>query len=173
MQAFFAFPEGLFLRSVFKRLGNRRVQPVGFDRFDEVGVHADAEAFLEILAERVRGHCDDRDRLCVRIFVHLPDPARRLESVHDRHQDVHQNQIEAAFVLPEAVDGFLAVRGRYDVHALAAEELFADLQVDLVVVNEKDAPAVQIRQLDARAAGWSLLFVRQWHRQRDGDAGSL
>ena len=67
---------------------------VSVDGFSDVAVHATFEKPLPVAHHRVRGHGDDRNVCAGSSF---PPPNRRggFQSVHQRHLDVHQNQVEA------------------------------------------------------------------------------
>src|SRR5687768_2152672 len=63
------------------------------ERFGEIFVEARIEAALTVLGHGMRGDRDDRD-VPLRHELRAPDGRRRLEAVHLRHLDVHQDEIE-------------------------------------------------------------------------------
>ena len=86
----------LFLLSVlFRRAGafdDRARRAVDVDGLGEVGVHARSEAFLNVLMVGVGCEGDDGDVLR-RLAVELSDGGSRLQAVHHRHLNIHQDQI--------------------------------------------------------------------------------
>src|SRR6476646_762932 len=73
------------------------------------------------------------------------DRARRLDAVHDRHLQIHQDDVGIA--VPAAVDGLLAVaRDAHDLDAVAGLEQAGDPDADdLVVVGDQDTDRPGLR----------------------------
>ena len=111
-------------------------------------IHARTKALPDVILERTGRHCHDRN---VRgpAQVKLADCPGRCKAVHDRHADIHKDHVEALTVLGKDIEGFLAVPGGDDLRAGLLNQLVADLEAELVIVDQQDAPAAQYRGLRA------------------------
>ena len=80
-------------------------------------VHPRRLALFGVLGHGQRGHGDDRQ---ARVFLvrQRPDLARRVQSVQDRHLDVHQHCV--VILLPDLADRDFTVFRRIDDDAFAA-----------------------------------------------------
>ena len=108
------------------------VERSGIDRLADVVVHARSQALLSILDKGVGGHRQDG-----RVF-----PARQgadspggLQSVHDRHLYIHQDQVVGSDAC--LGDGFLAVCRRVHTEVHSMEQFQCDLPVDRVIFRQQ------------------------------------
>ena len=92
-------------------------------------------AFLDILLECVGGHGKYRDgsRIWTRERANL---AGGLQAIHDRHHDVHQNNIEKADRRAlEAVKGLPSVGRPGDFGALFFQNRPGDLKIEFIILG--------------------------------------
>lgn len=115
------------------------VQRLGIDRLGDMVVHARSEAGVAVFVEGVRGHGQDRGG---RVGRQRADPARRLQPVHHRHLDVHQDQVVGA-VARHGEGGLADVGQQFQRHLL----------VDGIVFGQQDAAAAALPQGGFRLAG--------------------
>ncbi len=73
--------------------GDRAAQVLGPDRLRHVIVHAGRQASFPVTMHRMRGHRDDPRMSAHRPPVR-PDCGRRIEPVHLRHLDIHEDGVE-------------------------------------------------------------------------------
>ena len=71
-----------------------RSRSVGCNGLTSTDLIPDFQAAGLVLRHRVRGHRDDRRAAA--IAEHRSEASRRLDAVHHRHLDVHQDQVESA-----------------------------------------------------------------------------
>src|SRR5207302_5621578 len=64
------------------------------DRFTEVRIHAAIEAPLPVTFHGIAGHGNDRNVMASDFFA-LTNDSRRLETIHLRHLDIHENDVES------------------------------------------------------------------------------
>ena len=108
-----------------------------------MSVHAACSGHPPVLVEGVGGQGDDRESRPDRV-VKLPDRPGRLITVHDRHLNVHQDQ--AVFFrigLQDLVYGSLSVLRCVHQETNLLEKLCLNLQIELIVVHQKDFPAAE------------------------------
>ena len=74
----------------------------------------------------------------------VTDLAAGLVAVHDRHPDVHQNQVVRA--VATLGDGHLAVLGDLDFQPGALKQTKDDVTVDGVLRHQEQAPATETSQ---------------------------
>jgi hypothetical protein len=79
---------------------------LGMEGFLDIAFNPDSVCFLEPLLTAFGGDQDDRD---MAILLFLLEFSHHLESVHDRHIEIGQNQIDA--MKTEQFQGLLAVSG--------------------------------------------------------------
>ena len=134
-------------------------------------IHARAETLPDVLLERTRRHGHNRN---VRSpgQVELADSPGRCKAVHDRHADIHENHIEALTVIGKNIEGLLAVPRGDDFRAGLLEYLIADLEAELVIVDQQDPSAVHDRGLRADSCLFRVVLAllerdRQLHAECD------
>ncbi len=83
-----------------------------------------------------------------------PDPARRLEAVHLRHFDVHQDEVVVR--LGDGLQRRGAVADDIDQMPAAPEHAGGDLLIDRIVIGHKDAQPADRREAlrRCRRAAW-------------------
>ena len=89
-------------------------------------------------------------------FGHGADDPGGLVAVHDRHLDVHQDEIEAFAPLradPERVEGLFAVADDGELDARVLKERFHDFLVGGVVFRHQDADVMEQRRFHRRGLG--------------------
>ena len=129
-----------------RRLGRHRGQPcpqhadhqLGVDRLRQVVPRARLHALLAVALHRLRGHGDDRHVLA---RGHLADLADRVDAVHLRHHDVHQDHVDRRRRACSDADRRAPVVVRDDLHALVLEQRREREDVAHVVVDDHRAPA--------------------------------
>ncbi len=104
-----------------------------------MGVHAGLQRARHILVEDVCGHGDDRDGFRIR-SVERADGGGGGETVHDRHTNVHENDIVPALRTGcEHVDSLLSVARMLGKHVLKLQQVCEDLGVLLDILCHEDA----------------------------------
>src|SRR3989454_4196192 len=104
------------------------------DGLGEVVVAADGERLLLVAGHRLRGEGDDAHAVAT---IHLADALGGLPAVHDRHLEVHEDQVGE--IGAHGVDRLLAVGGLADVElADLAQAIDEDATVVLVVLDHQD-----------------------------------
>ena len=98
---------------------------------DEI-VGADLHQLLAVVVHRAGGHGDDLGGLAA---GHGPDPADRLMAVHDRHAEIHQDQVGPPPL--ELLDGLRPVGRQADLEPDGGQELCQELAVVLDVVDDQ------------------------------------
>ena len=119
------------------------------DRLGDVVVHAGGQTLLRIALHGVGGHGDDRH--VGPAAVQAPDRGGRLEPVHLRHLDVHEDEIVGK--IADRLDRFPAVGGDIDAVAQLGDQAGGDLLVDLIVLGHQDAQAAGGHGRLSRGAG--------------------
>jgi hypothetical protein len=120
---------------------DRAGEVFGEDGFGDVVVHAGFAALPALLGHCVGGHGDDGQMAEAGV---LADLAGRLEAVHHRHLEVHQDEVEG--VGPggvEGVEGETPVVGHVHGGAQLLQQAAGDELVDVVVFDQQDAQAGQ------------------------------
>ena len=123
-------------------------------RFGEVIVHPRGQASRAIARHGVRGERHDHE---MRPTRHRAQDPRRLETIHLRHLDIHEQQIERNTALNER-NGFPRTGRRRHLHTRRPQELTRNERVDFVVFNQQNMP---------RSAAKQHLCVGLQRRRRD------
>ena len=107
-------------------------------------VHAAGQRLLHVLVESIRRHRHDGD--AGRIGpLDCADGPRRLEAVHDRHADIHEDcRIAAGLRLDKGLDGLHAVLGDINRAMDHLQQALRDFRIDLIVLDQKDTAAGEI-----------------------------
>ena len=138
-------------------LGGPALQPapqrahehLAVDGLRDVVVHARRGARVEIALHRVRRHREDRHARVARV---LADAPRRLEAVHLRHLDVHEDGRVAARVGPRHLHGLAPVARHVELDPQPGQKLRRDHLVRLVVLGEEGAHAGELA-VEGRVVG--------------------
>ena len=106
-------------------------------------VHPRFKRRLPVLIKGVCRHCNDRNTRDLLIFK-TSDPSCCFISVHDRHLDIHQNQIvlsgSGSF---KPLYGDRSVICHIDGKSCLFKNLHRDLLIQLVILNQEDLPALE------------------------------
>jgi len=105
------------------------------DRLADVVVHAGRQAFLLVAFHGMGGHGDDRD-VASRHLLALANGRARLQSVHVRHFDIHQHEVEDGLL--QKGQGLPAVGGAGHLVTLFLEKPHSHLPVYRVVLSQQD-----------------------------------
>src|SRR5271168_3023451 len=103
-------------------------------------VHSGEQASLAIAAHGVGGHGNDRQALEATVGA---NELSCRQPIHDGHLNVHQNQVERFSV--DLIYALAAVEGHSDVDTQVGQQFFSQETVDLVILNQQDAPSRQLR----------------------------
>lgn len=107
-------------------------------RLGEMLVHAALMALFDVVLKGICGHGEDGDERSI-TAGEASDPPARLIAVHDRHHDIHENEvIVAKGRFAECLDSFRAIFTGGDLHAFFFKEIEYDLAVQLIVLDEED-----------------------------------
>ena len=116
-------------------MADRGEELIALEGLPDMVVHAGEPEAADLGGEHVRRHGDDRDRPDV--AGQAPDALRRGDPVHDRHLDVHQDEIVVVALHP--LDRFRAVGRHVDHVAGLFENRAAELLVQVDVLDQEDA----------------------------------
>ena len=97
-------------------------------------VHANGPALLAVVAHGIGAHGQDGQAV---IDLLPADGCCGLIAVHDRHLQIHQDQIIAARL--QHGQRLLAVLGQVNPEAFLRQQLRSHLLIDLVVLNQENA----------------------------------
>lgn len=147
---------------------NRAQHDILEQRLADVGVHAGIQAFLHVLGVGVGAHGDDGHSPGTGLPAGADGPGRGV-AVHDRHHQVHQNRIAARRVGGKGAHGALAVKRLDDLGPGAFQHELGDLHVQLVILDNQQALAVQVGGGFLLRPGGGRVVV-YGKRQRDGKA---
>ena len=136
-----------------------------------MGVHAGIQAFLHVLGVGVGAHGDDGHSPGTGLPAGADGPGRGV-AVHDRHHQVHQNRIVARRVGGKGAHGALAVKRLDDLGPGAFQHELDDLHVQLVILDNQQALAVQVGGGFLLRPGGGRVVV-YGKRQRDSKAAAL
>lgn len=140
-------------------------------RLGEMLVHAALMALFDVILKGIRGHGEDGDERSI-AAGEASDPPARLIAAHDRHHDIHENEvIVAKGRFAEYLDGFSAIFAGGDLHAFFFEKIERDLAVQLIVLGEEDMKAGE----GDGALACCLRFLRcmvDGEGDGDGEAGA-
>lgn len=129
------------------------------DRLGDVSVHACSQRGLFVLLEGVGGNGDNR-QLCQTFIRQCADLLGRFVAVHNGHLDIHENQViitGCGLLHHFHSDG--AVIGLLGDDAGLLKDGDGDFAVQLVVLNDQQALALEVRLLGLRLQIIQLLGV--------------
>ena len=124
-------------------LTQRPVQLIYLHRFRQVSVHPAFHRLLQVVVKSIGRHGDDRYRAAV-FPLHTADRAGGLETVHDRHHDIHQDHIVSAGL--SCTDPFHGLRAVIDtVHRKAPllQQCQSDLRIQLIVFHDQNTTTLE------------------------------
>ena len=98
---------------------------------------------FNLVFHRIRGQSDYGNAVISPI---LPDQSAGLVTVHDRHTDIHENQIEIRIFM-EHIDRFTAVFDHGEYNAAAVKQTTEYPLIDLVVFGYKNLFTAQNFQI--------------------------
>ena len=125
-----------------------------------MSVHTCIQRRLPVLVKGIRRHGDDRYPGKVRIFK-LPDLSRGFISIHNRHLDIHQDQVVlAGFGRFHFFYGDRAIVGHIQDEAGFLQDFHGNLLVQFVVLYQKNLLSFEGAVL--------FLFIRFAVRTREG-----
>ena len=100
-------------------------------------IHAGLERPLPVAGHRVRGHGEDRQAF---VPWHRADPPRRLQPVHDRHLQVHEDEVVRRLL--NLVHRALAILSDVSLDAGPAEQFERHFLVDRIVFDQQNTRAL-------------------------------
>jgi hypothetical protein len=116
---------------------NRSNEERGVDGLGHTAIHAESKTPLQFLDHCVRGEGVDT-RGIERAFG--TQPSNGVISVHSRHLEVHEDDIQARSVIGQRQLARLdAVGGFFDHRSSLRQQLATDLSIDLIVVDQEHA----------------------------------
>ena len=121
-------------------------------------VHPRGQIGLDLVNQRVGGQGQDRGPGQVLGLFGGADRPGRLDAVHDRHLDIHEDQVEPA--APPGRDRFAAVRDNLQMNVQRLQDGLQDLLVGGVVLRRQDPQAASV-------LGFGLRLGRLGHCRRN------
>jgi hypothetical protein len=106
---------------------------VARDGFRQKGVHSGGKTLLYALSCIVGGH-GDNGRVLAAGRLHGANSGRYMKSIHLRHADVHQNDIECRSRAGH--QGFVSIAGESDGMSTFCQKAGGYALIDRVVVND-------------------------------------
>lgn len=137
------------------------------DWLGQMTVHTAFHRFFRILVKSVGGHGNNRDNGRI-LPVQAPNPFGGLQPIHNRHTNVHQNQVVGAGgLLFKLVDRLLAIGGQIDEKAFHFQNSLSNFGIQGVVLHQQHPTPGKGRFL--RHAGRSRLLRSVALRQGNGE----
>src|ERR1043166_596232 len=106
------------------------------DGLGDIAVHTGRKAALAIALHGIGGQRQD-GRITAEGFLHLAQLGSGFEAVHQRHLDIHEDQVER--VRAVRIQRFAPVAGTRDAVSAVLQDSTGEFLIDQVVFNQQDA----------------------------------
>ena len=137
------FPRRRSLAETFDDLIDRPQQIERLERLGRIIVHARVQAILPVADHRVSGHSNDGQMAARRLFS-SSDFGRGLETVHDRHLNVHKDRVEG-LLIKRSQRLFSVGRDGYAVPPVLEDSDGQLLIYDIVLGDQDGISSVRLR----------------------------